>query len=157
MSLFQKRQIILFFGFLGSISFFTLDQHLKWKALLFPSHNIFGDFFRFQFVKNPYIAFSIPLSGKILFFVISCIIVFLIFWLILSLKKQKIYQSIFFIIIIFGAISNLLDRANFGYVIDYLDLKYFTVFNVADIMISVGFIFLIVLNYLETKKEGSII
>jgi signal peptidase II len=40
--------------------------------------------------------------------------------------------------IIFGAISNLVDRLKFGYVIDYIDIKYFTVFNLADIMIVVG-------------------
>ncbi|MBU1778489.1 signal peptidase II, partial [Patescibacteria group bacterium] len=40
--------------------------------------------------------------------------------------------------IIFGAISNLTDRLEYGYVIDYFSLKYFTIFNLADVMIVIG-------------------
>jgi signal peptidase II len=37
-----------------------------------------------------------------------------------------------------GAFSNLYDRLHYGYVIDYFDLKYFTVFNLSDVMIIIG-------------------
>lgn len=49
-------------------------------------------------------------------------------------------------ILIFGAILNFTDRIKFGYVVDYFDLKYFTVFNVADVMITTSIVFLIILN-----------
>ncbi|MGI5816906.1 MAG: signal peptidase II [Armatimonadota bacterium] len=37
-----------------------------------------------------------------------------------------------------GALGNLIDRVRVGYVIDYIDLHFWPVFNVADIAITVG-------------------
>jgi signal peptidase II len=37
-----------------------------------------------------------------------------------------------------GSLGNLFDRVVFGYVIDYIDLKFFAVFNLADMAINVG-------------------
>jgi signal peptidase II len=46
-----------------------------------------------------------------------------------------------------GAIGNLIDRINLGYVIDFIALHYqnwyFPVFNVADVCITIGAIILI--------------
>jgi signal peptidase II len=42
-----------------------------------------------------------------------------------------------------GAIANLIDRYNFGCVIDFIDLKFFPIFNLADIVITVGAIIII--------------
>lgn len=37
-----------------------------------------------------------------------------------------------------GALGNLSDRLFRGYVIDYIDVKYFSVFNLADVTINIG-------------------
>jgi signal peptidase II len=37
-----------------------------------------------------------------------------------------------------GAVGNLIDRIRVGYVIDYIDLHFWPVFNIADIAITVG-------------------
>jgi signal peptidase II len=37
-----------------------------------------------------------------------------------------------------GAVSNLIDRARLGYVVDYIDLKVWPVFNLADSAITIG-------------------
>ena len=37
-----------------------------------------------------------------------------------------------------GAVGNLIDRMRVGYVIDFLDLHFWPVFNIADIAITVG-------------------
>lgn len=42
-----------------------------------------------------------------------------------------------------GAASNLVDRLRFGFVMDYIDLKVFPVFNLADVAIVLGAVFLI--------------
>lgn len=55
--------------------------------------------------------------------------------------------------IIIGALSNFLDRLKYGYVVDYLDLKWFTVFNLADALISISTIILIL--YLFRTKKAS--
>ena len=57
-----------------------------------------------------------------------------------------------------GAAGNLIDRLRFGYVIDFLELPRWPVFNVADSAITVGAI-LLVLHFMrqeERAKEGSV-
>ncbi len=43
-----------------------------------------------------------------------------------------------------GALSNGIDRALHGYVVDFIDLRHFPVFNVADIAITCGILLAIV-------------
>jgi signal peptidase II len=51
------------------------------------------------------------------------------------------------ILIFSGAISNLIDRLYFGCVIDFINLKVWPIFNLADIFICVGVFFLIIKFY----------
>ena len=61
-------------------------------------------------------------------------------------------------LILGGAIGNLIDRARFGYVVDFLDLywrgHHWPTFNVADIGISVGVV-LLVIDMVFSSKEGA--
>jgi signal peptidase II len=43
-----------------------------------------------------------------------------------------------FALMIGGALGNLLDRVRFGFVVDYLDLRVWPVFNLADAAIVIG-------------------
>jgi signal peptidase II len=136
--------------------FFIADRWLKIIALEFAEKEpirLIKGLFSFNFTENYYIAFSLPLTGPILNISVLLIIIALISYIIhlIWLKKDKllIYLLTF---ILFGAISNILDRFLYGYVIDYLELKYFTVFNIADIMISGGAI-ITILCY--SKKKTS--
>lgn len=136
--------------------FFIADRYLKILALdqaLRPPLKLIGNFFLFSFTPNYYMAFSLPLSGIILNSIIIAVIlglIYLIFYLILNDYKPK-SSIILLTIILFGAISNILDRISCGYVIDYFELRYFTVFNLADAMISLGAIFF-VFNSVPPKK-----
>jgi lipoprotein signal peptidase len=69
----------------------------------------------------------------------------------LKLKIENYYPLI---IILSGALSNLIDRIYFGCVIDFIDLKFWPVFNFADIFIVAGVIMLIMqaLNIKTTNK-----
>ncbi|MFZ2310722.1 MAG: signal peptidase II [Patescibacteria group bacterium] len=122
--------------------FFILDRYLKNLAITTDkSHNILGDILTFNFIPNYNIAFSLPLRGPWLTIVISLIIISIIIYLLFS--KLKKIEKISFFFILLGAISNLLDRLQYGYVIDYFDLKWFTIFNLADVLITFGTIVLI--------------
>jgi signal peptidase II len=37
-----------------------------------------------------------------------------------------------------GAIGNLIDRLRFGYVVDFIDVGFFPIFNIADASITIG-------------------
>ena len=117
------------------IFFISLDRFLKFLAInnyFGDGLNIIGEFFKLKFIGNPNIAFSLPLNGQFLNIIIIFIILGLIYNLIYVAVKKSFHQVALLLIIILGAMSNLLDRLKYGYVIDYLDLSYFTVFNLAD-------------------------
>lgn len=127
------------------------DRYLKFLAaekLADKSFNLLSNIFTFNFTPNYYIAFSLPLQGFWLNSVISLIILAIIAFLIKSIrnKENKLFISGLSLILI-GAISNLIDRLQSGYVIDYLYLKHFTVFNLADVCISLGAILILISLY----------
>jgi signal peptidase II len=122
--------------------FFTADRGLKLSAMNAGgwSWPFIGDILSFHFTANYYMAFSLPLGGLILNIVIALIIIGLAAYAAyLRLKnKRPIADVILILLIIAGAWSNLFDRLAYGYVIDYLELKYFTIFNLADVLITVS-------------------
>jgi len=130
--------------------FLLLDRFLKTLALLQASNlKLLSNFFFFQFEKNYNIAFSLPFSGILLLFFISIIICLIT---ILSFRAYQNQSNEIFplLLVFFGAASNFFDRLRFGFVIDYLYLKHFTVFNIADCLIVCG---VIILLFLSLRKK----
>jgi len=54
-----------------------------------------------------------------------------------------------------GAIGNLIDRLLFGYVVDFIDARFWPVFNLADSSITVGVIILAYVFLLAREKPRS--
>jgi signal peptidase II len=134
-----------------AIFLIIVDRFLKIFALNGISFNLIGDFFTFKFSPNYNIAFSLPLSGIFLNFLILFIIIILLYYFVFLVYTKKTI-SYYFGLLILGSASNYFDRIKYGFVIDYFDLKYFTVFNIADIMIVFGCLLLIV-NEFKFKKH----
>ena len=42
-----------------------------------------------------------------------------------------------------GTIGNLIDRTLYGYVIDFIDFRFWPVFNIADSAVTISVIFLV--------------
>lgn len=153
-----SKKAILFTAILAF--FVILDRFLKalcLKGLLDKPFPILGDIFSLHFAKNYYISFSLPFSGPLLTTTIGLIILILLGFLLKSFIAPKAEslnknQQYLLTILIIGAIINLADRLKFGYVIDYFDLKWFTVFNIADIAISGSVIALILLNFSKNDR-----
>ncbi len=131
--------------------FFIADRYLKSLAngkLADSSFNLLGDIFTFDFTANYFMAFSLPIHGSWLNLIIGSIVLVIVWLLIEAIKnKEKTGIIIGFLLILAGAISNLIDRLMFGYVVDYFYLKHFTVFNIADACISLGAILIIISLY----------
>lgn len=129
------------------IFFIVLDRFLKVLAIANQDwqFNLIGEILRFEFKANYYIAFSLPLAGRILMVLLIIIILALIVSSLFYWFKHQYDKSVLLFLIILGASSNLFDRLKYGYVIDYLDLKYFTVFNLADVMIVSGVVLLAII------------
>ena len=57
-------------------------------------------------------------------------------------------------LIIIGAVSNLLDRILYQGVVDFINIEWFTVFNIADIYISLGVIWILIFElFIRNKKR----
>ena len=130
-----------------SIFIILIDQLTKY--LMLYNYNIFinKDFllFRLDFVKNYGAAFNILSGSRILLSIISIIFSILLIYLILrknSLNSIDLYSYSF---ILGGTIGNGVDRIYRGFVVDFINLNIinFPVFNIADISINIGFIFLL--------------
>ena len=82
----------------------------------------------------------------------------LIVWLYKLTMKEK-WMSLSFALILGGAVGNLIDRALYGYVIDfiqvYYDKWYFPTFNIADSAIFCGAALMLFLTFFEPKSDSS--
>ena len=116
-------------------------------------------FFSLVHFQNPGAAFSFlsDQGGWQRYFLIaiSLIAVLYIPWLINQYKKN-ILIVIGLLLILGGAIGNLYDRVNYGYVIDFIYLNfaefYWPAFNVADSAISVGVLLFLYGSFKSYKK-----
>ena len=97
---------------------------------------------------NKNLAWSIPIPTGIVYVVWVVIIAVLVY---IFFKTKKYYSQTFLILIFAGAVSNLIDRIRLGCVVDYIDLSFFPVFNLADTYITIGILFFI-LNITRNKN-----
>jgi signal peptidase II len=81
----------------------------------------------------------------------------LIVW-VLRLPRREWRMALAMALVIGGAIGNLVDRVQYGYVIDFVDVHYagwhWPAFNVADSAISCGVVFLLLDALLQTLQRG---
>ena len=91
-------------------------------------------------IHNTGAAFSM-LSGARWFFVVLTV-AFAVFaiWLILAKKITHPLGKWTLVLVVGGALGNLIDRAAYGYVVDMFETLFmnFAIFNVADIFVVVG-------------------
>ena len=130
-----------------SIFIILIDQFTKF--LIFINHEIYinKDFllFRLDFVKNYGAAFNIFSGSRIFLSFISIIFSILLIYLILRKNTLHLLDLYSYSLILGGTIGNGMDRILKGFVIDFINLNIinFPVFNIADISINIGFIFLL--------------
>ena len=130
-----------------SIFIILIDQFTKYLMFYNLKKYINKDFllFRIDFVKNYGAAFNIFNGNRIFLSFISIIFSILLIYLILRKYTISLYDLYSYSFILGGTIGNGMDRILRGFVIDFINLNFinFPVFNIADISINIGFIFLI--------------
>lgn len=145
----KKRNIIIF-----SIILIFIDQIIKYLVhnYIISDIVIINNFFSITNLSNYGAAFGI-LSNNIYFLIFISLI--LIYFIISEIKKNNNKGYIISLLMILGgALGNLIDRIFRGYVVDYLSFELFNisfpVFNFADMLITFGTIYLI---YMIIKEK----
>lgn len=126
-----------------SVFFLSTDQLLKYLA---RTHQTFSYYLGtkwlgWEYFANTGVAFSIPLPSLITTLITLAIIVILLIAWRRNRNKQKLFHF-GIALIIFGALSNFIDRLAFGFTIDYLRILT-GVINAADMMIVAGALLLV--------------
>jgi len=96
------------------------------------------------YVCNKGVAFSLPIPWWIIYTFFALFFIFIVLYLLGKIKFESfIINQWGLILVAGGALGNLIDRLNFGCVVDFIDLKIFPVFNLADIFIFCGVVLIL--------------
>ncbi|MBI5699389.1 signal peptidase II [Candidatus Saganbacteria bacterium] len=133
----------------GALAVFALDQITKYLVHLRLTPN--QSWWLFTYVQNRGAAFGL-FQGKRFFFVVAgALVIALIFYFHSKFKSSDLLQLPLGLML-GGSAGNLIDRLARRYVVDFIDFRFWPVFNVADTGLNIGVGLLILIFLL--KKEG---
>lgn len=152
--------MIYFLYILFILIFVVIDQIIKNTVVNNIALNqvivLIRNFFNLTYVRNYGAGFSILQNATVFLSLISIVACIVLFYYLIKTDKKDLVSKISYLLIISGAIGNLIDRLKLGYVIDFLDFKIFgydfPVFNIADCYITIGCFILIIKVLLESKN-----
>ena len=124
---------------------------------LFGSEIYSSNFLNINLIWNEGIAFGLFSFNEKIFYniltIIILIIILIIFFMTIKSNGLKKYSLL---MILGGALGNVFDRLYYKAVPDFIDFHignfHWFIFNVADIFISIGIIFLIILELTANNK-----
>lgn len=118
--------------------------------------SIIDGVFELRYTENPGVAFSMLEGQRWVFIPITVLIggCILIMMLRSPLRRYKLFD-ITSVLILSGAIGNLIDRIAYGYVIDFLYFRLidFPIFNFADCCVVIGAFLLFFFVLFGMKEE----
>ena len=148
------------------ILIFLIDRVSKLVIIGSPeTYEQFGmsvtSFLNFNLIWNEGIAFGLFSFDEKFYYnlltIFICLITLVIIWLML---KSKGFERFSFIMIIGGSLGNIFDRVFYSAVPDFIDIHvknfHWFIFNVADIFITLGIIFLICIEIFNNKKVKNV-
>ena len=138
-----------------------LDQWSKYMAVLHlqgtDGVDLIPGVFRLTYLENRGAAFGVLQGQQWFFYIITAVILVavLLVYRRMPAGRKFLPLRVCAVLIVSGALGNLIDRVGQGYVVDffYFELIDFPVFNVADIFVTVSAVLLAVLLLLYYKEE----
>ena len=144
------------------ILIFILDRISKIYVInlskkIFDAKLFSSKFLNITLIWNEGIAFGLFSFDQDYFYnLLTLTILLVIFFVLMMAIKNKGYQKYALLMILGGALGNLYDRVFFRAVPDFIDFHigefHWFVFNVADIFITLGVIFMILSELIGSNK-----
>ena len=157
---FNKKFII---NFLIILSIFSLDRFTKIYVISqnnknFSSELFVSEYLNINLIWNEGIAFGLfSFDENNLYNILTLFIVIIIFIIFFMSIKSKGFKKYSLLIILGGALGNVFDRIFYKAVPDFIDFHinnfHWFIFNVADVFISLGVIFMILLEFIGNNKK----
>ncbi|PIN70345.1 signal peptidase II [Candidatus Woesearchaeota archaeon CG11_big_fil_rev_8_21_14_0_20_43_8] len=131
---------------------FVIDRITKMLAKEYLGQGKIVDLllFKFRYSTNTGGAFSILKDHSLLLTILGIIAFFALVYL-LRKSSDKPMMTLAKGLIFGGAAGNLLDRIFVRHVIDFIDVGFWPIFNVADMALTIGV--MLVLLYLIKKRQ----
>ena len=158
---FLSKNFYISFSIIAFIYF--LDRLTKIFVIQLDKNNLGSDIFNSTYLNivliwNKGIAFGLFSFDEVfLYNILSLMISVIIIILVIMSLKNNGFKRYLLLMIVGGALGNLHDRIFFKAVPDFIDLHvndfHWFIFNVSDIFITFGVIFLIMLEIISNKKE----
>ncbi len=128
-----------------------LDQWFKYLAVVFlkgnPATVLIDGILELLYVENTGAAFNMLADQRWFFIIVTlAVLLFLLALIISGRYRTHALLNISFCLVLAGGIGNLIDRIAYGYVVDYIYLKWidFPVFNFADCCLVIGAIVMLI-------------
>ena len=144
--------LIFLFDRISKIYVIYLDNKL------FGSEIFSSNFLNIYLIWNKGIAFGLfSFNEKIFYNILTIIILIIILIIFIMTIKSDGFKKYSLLMILGGALGNLFDRLYYKAVPDFIDFHignfHWFIFNVADIFITLGVIFMIFLEITDIKRE----
>ncbi|MEE1056912.1 MAG: signal peptidase II [Acutalibacteraceae bacterium] len=136
-------------SFIAAVLIVVIDQLLKLLVVntikTGGSVEILGGLVNFQYVENRGMAFGMLKDCRWVFIIFTVIVVVGVIIYMIKTKPQSKFLLTSLALILGGGVGNLIDRIFLGYVVDYIQLSFFSpVCNFADYCITIGTVLLII-------------
>ncbi|MDP2659152.1 MAG: signal peptidase II [Dehalococcoidia bacterium] len=111
---------------------------------------------RLTYVVNTGAAFGILPQYSVYLVLIAFLVIGMVFFYQRYLPGERLLVKASLGLMLGGALGNLIDRLRYGFVVDFVDVRVWPVFNLADASISVGVCLLaFFLIFVQEKKEAT--
>ena len=133
----------------------VFDQLIKYFVDKFqPSFVVLNGFINIKYAKNTGGMYSLFENNNFVFIIVSVFILVSLYFIVFKMKKDNIFkvENVLWQFVFAGGVSNLIDRIFRGYVVDFIAMKPFGIFNISDALIVVSVCVLLLLYIVKSKK-----
>ncbi len=146
-----------FFGALLVAALVGIDRWTKlWAESRLSEGNIgiFSDVLRLRLVHNEGVAFSFPITGTALKILTVALLAYVAYYFFrVEPRRSETGIASLYAAFFAGGLGNAYDRLFIGKVTDFIDVKYFAVFNFADIMVTCSAAAIVLLHFLHERRK----
>ena len=110
---------------------------------------------RFNYAENTGMAFSLFSGARWVFVALTLVACAVALWYIFSNRCKPLWLYWSIAVVASGGIGNLIDRAFYGYVVDFIEPVFidFAIFNIADCAVTLGAVSLIAYLVFDAFKK----